>query len=132
MENRSLRSPLGRVRGWGSARSGTHHWWLQRVTSLGLCFVFIFLLYRLSFLPQLSYDNLYPWVRNPFNGTTLGLFMILGIYHGQLGLQTIMEDYIHSSGLKHLIILMVKGVSFVLGVMIFVSLCRILSVSTGT
>jgi succinate dehydrogenase / fumarate reductase membrane anchor subunit len=98
----SLRSPLGRVLGRGAAKEGVHHWWLQRLTSIALVPLSIGFVVSLLTLPALDYATLIAWVRQ--GGTALGLilFVLVAVRHSQLGLRVIVEDYVHTAGLKTL------------------------------
>jgi succinate dehydrogenase / fumarate reductase membrane anchor subunit len=98
----SLRSPLGRVRGRGSAKEGVHQWLLQRLTSVALVPLSIGFVASLIALPALDYATVVGWVRQP--GTALGLilFILVAARHSQLGVRVVIEDYVHSVGLKTL------------------------------
>jgi len=103
----SLRSPLGRVLGRGAAKEGVHHWWLQRLTSIALVPLSIGFVVSLLALPALDYSTLIAWVRQ--GGTALGLilFVLVAARHSQLGLRVVIEDYVHTAGLKTLALVLV-------------------------
>jgi succinate dehydrogenase / fumarate reductase, membrane anchor subunit len=103
----SLRSPLGRVLGRGAAKEGVHHWWLQRLTSIALVPLSIGFVVSLLALPALDYSTLIAWVRQ--GGTALGLilFVLVAARHSQLGLRVVIEDYVHTPGLKTLALVLV-------------------------
>ena len=95
-----LRDPLARVRGLGSARGGTHHWWVQRVTAVALALLTPwFIWFVLSLLPadQLS---LRLTLAQPFNATLMLAFVIALFWHARLGLQVVIEDYVHTPWLE--------------------------------
>ena len=98
----SLRGPLGRVLGRGSAKHGVHDWWLQRVTSVALVPLSIGFVVSLLALPALDYATLVGWMRH--GGTALGLvlFVLVAARHSQLGVRVVIEDYVHANGLKAL------------------------------
>jgi succinate dehydrogenase / fumarate reductase membrane anchor subunit len=102
-----LRSPLGRVLGRGSAKEGVHHWWLQRLTSVALVPLSVGFLVSLLALPAFDYQTLVGWLRH--TGTALGLilFVLVGARHSQLGLRVVIEDYVHSQGVKTLALMLV-------------------------
>jgi succinate dehydrogenase / fumarate reductase membrane anchor subunit len=96
----SLRTPLGKVRGLGSARSGTGHFWLQRMTAVAnvvLAVAFVAILISLVGKP---YAAAMATLGNPFVALLLALFVISALIHMRLGMQVIIEDYIHGEGAK--------------------------------
>lgn len=96
----SLRSPLGKVRGLGSAKNGTHHWWMQKVTAVALIPLTIWFVSSIVQMTRADYEVVINWMNSPVVAVLMLLFMITGIYHLKLGLQVIIEDYIHSEGAK--------------------------------
>lgn len=91
----SLKSPLGRVRGLGSAKTGVHHWWAQRMTAIALVPLMLWLVASLVSLAGGGYDEAAAWVGSPFTSTLLVALIIALYYHVQLGLQVVLEDYLH-------------------------------------
>ena len=92
------RSPLARVRGLGSAKDGTHHWWLQRVTAVALVpLVVWFAISLLRFAPE-SQAAVRAWVASPVTMIMLILAIAVGFWHAALGLQVVIEDYVHAKG----------------------------------
>ena len=112
----SLQSPLGRVRGLGSAKNGTHHWWIQRVTAVALVPLTLWFTVAMIKMTGASHGDAIAWVRSPFNAIMLLLLIIATFHHMQLGLQVVIEDYIHSEGAKLVLLLAQKLVSFALAV----------------
>jgi len=92
----SLRSPLGRVLGTGSARDGTGHWWAQRVSAVALVPLTLWFLVSLLRLPGLDYVSVHTWLALPSSGLLTLLLVGVLAYHAQLGTQVIVEDYVHS------------------------------------
>ena len=86
---------IGRVRGLGSARAGTHHWWMQRVTAGGNLLLVTWLFVSLIRLPLHDYRALVLWLSSPFASVPLILATISAFYHLRLGLQVVIEDYQH-------------------------------------
>lgn len=91
---------IGRVRGLGSARSGTHHWLHHRVTVAGNLLLVLFFVFSLLQLPGLDYDSVTSWLAQPWVAVPMMLMLINVFYHLRLGLQVLIEDYVHDDGLK--------------------------------
>ncbi|HEX2890948.1 succinate dehydrogenase, hydrophobic membrane anchor protein [Vineibacter terrae] len=93
-----LRSPVARVRGLGSARDGTHHWWLQRVTAVALVpLVIWFAVSLLRFAPE-GQAAVRAWIASPVTMVMLILAIAVGLWHAALGMQVVVEDYVHAKG----------------------------------
>jgi succinate dehydrogenase / fumarate reductase membrane anchor subunit len=99
----SLRSPLGRVLGLGSAKEGVHHWWLQRLTSIALVPLAVWFAVSLLALPSLDHTAVVAWMAQSWTALLLILFVLIATWHSQLGLRVIVEDYIHG-GAKTLVL----------------------------
>jgi succinate dehydrogenase / fumarate reductase, membrane anchor subunit len=96
----SLRSPLGKVRGLGSAKNGTHHWWMQKITAVALIPMTIWFVSSIVHMTQADYEIVINWMNSPVVAILMMLFVATSIYHLKLGLQVIIEDYIHEEGSK--------------------------------
>jgi succinate dehydrogenase / fumarate reductase, membrane anchor subunit len=96
----SLVSPLSRVLGLGSARGGAEHWWAQRVTAVALVPLGIWFVLALVLLPDYSYATLRTWVSQPVTAVLLILTVISVVYHSKLGVQVVVEDYVHAKAVK--------------------------------
>jgi len=94
------RSPLARARGLGSARQGAHEWWRQRVTSIALIPLTLWLAPSLAHLPGAGYQEVLHWITQPWNSLLLLSFLLVVFYHAMQGLQAIIEDYVHIGWLK--------------------------------
>jgi len=112
---KSLRSPLGRVGGLGSAKSGVHHWWLQRLTSIALVPLTIWFTVSILSLPSLDHVTVMAWVAQSWTALLLIVLVLVATYHSQLGIQVVVEDYIHS-GMKTLTLVIVTFVHALLAV----------------
>jgi succinate dehydrogenase / fumarate reductase, membrane anchor subunit len=97
---KSLRSPLGRVVGLGSAKSGVRHWWLQRLTSIALVPLTVWFTVSLLSLPAMDHVTVVSWMAQSWNALLLILFVGVATYHSQLGVQVVVEDYIPEPGMK--------------------------------
>jgi succinate dehydrogenase / fumarate reductase membrane anchor subunit len=86
---------LGAVRGLGSARSGSHHWWLQRVTALGNILLVLWFLFSLIRLPGLDHQTVVTWLSQPIVAVPMALLVVNVFWHFRLGLQVVIEDYVH-------------------------------------
>lgn len=91
-------TPIGRVRGLGSAKQGPHHWLLQRVTAVGNLLTLFFLVFSFVLLPNYSYATVVEWIAAPLPALALALMIISVFWHARLGLQVLIEDYVHEAG----------------------------------
>ena len=92
----SLRSDLGRVRVLGSANEGTSHWWAQRVTAIALIPLSLWFIYSAVTLVGIDRAGFKVWLNAPGSILLMTLFVIALFYHMQLGLQVVIEDYVHN------------------------------------
>jgi len=104
----SLRSPLGRVLGLGSAKEGTGHWWAQRVTAIALLPLTVWFVISLLTLPGLDYETVRTWASVPITGFLAVLLVAVLTYHSYLGTIVIVEDYVTSSGMKVLSLMVLR------------------------
>ncbi len=91
----SLRSPLGRARGLGSAKSGVHHWWMQRLTAIALVPLCLWLVYGLVCVAGAPHAEAVAWLSQPLTAVTMSLLLVAMFYHSMLGVQVVIEDYVH-------------------------------------
>ena len=96
----NLRSPLSHVLGSGSAKEGTDHWWAQRVTAVGLVILGLWFLFALLRIDNFDHVQIVRWVGQPFSSVMLILLCLTLAYHSALGIQVIIEDYVHGAFLK--------------------------------
>ena len=101
----ALRSDLGRVRGLGSAKDGTSHWWAQRVTAVALIPLSIWFVFSVIHLLGIDRVGLKTWLNAPGSFVLMALFSIALFYHMQLGVQVVIEDYVHNE--KNKVVLLV-------------------------
>lgn len=106
--HRQLRSKLGRVRGLGSTREGVHHWWAQRMSAMALLPLSLWFIYSLISLTGSDYYAFQTWASEFGNSVFLVLFLVAMFHHAQLGLQVVIEDYVHSELWKMGMLLFVK------------------------
>ena len=90
------RSPISRARGLGSSNDGLGHWWMQRLTAIAL--VPLVMWFVISVVSMTGHDHTYvvAWLSSPVRGLLLSIFLLTSIYHANLGLQAIFEDYIQA------------------------------------
>jgi succinate dehydrogenase / fumarate reductase membrane anchor subunit len=103
-----LRTPLGRVRGAGSAKSGVHHWWGQRVTSIALLPLTIWFIASLATSAGMTHAEAAAWIGHPFNAVLLLALIGLTFHHIAAGLQVVLEDYAKPEWVRIGSILVVK------------------------
>lgn len=97
---KTLRTPLGQVRGLGAAKEGVHHWRMQRITALALVPLFLWFVASLVTAATADYETAVAWVRSPVVTVLLLALIAAVFYHAQLGMQVIIEDYVHAEWLK--------------------------------
>jgi len=104
----SLRSPLGRARGLGSAKDGVHHFWVQRVSAVALIPLSLWFVFSVAQLAGGDFYVVRHWVATPSVAIALVLFLASALYHSALGVQVVIEDYVHHEGLKIVSMLLQK------------------------
>ncbi len=125
----SLRSPLGRVLGLGSAKDGTGHWWAQRVSSVALVPLTLWFFYSLLVLPDLEYSTVKAWLALPISSFLAVLSVTVLTHHSYLGTTVVVEDYVHGAGLK---VATLMGLRFLYVLFGGASIFAILRVAFGT
>ncbi|HEY6632857.1 MAG TPA: succinate dehydrogenase, hydrophobic membrane anchor protein [Rhizobiaceae bacterium] len=95
-----MRTPLGRVRGLGSAREGTGHFWRQRLTAVANIPLILFFIGFLVSINGADFETVRAALANPFVTLMFALMLFSALYHMRLGMQVIIEDYIHGEGMK--------------------------------
>jgi len=115
---------IGRVRGLGSAHHGAHHWLVQRFTAIGNLLLVLWFVFSLVMLPDYSYATVYGWLSAPFAATAMVLLIISTFWHARLGMQVMLEDYVHGAN-RFAAILLLNLVFFAAGVFGVVSVIRI-------
>ena len=104
----SLVSPLRQVLGPGPARSGVHHWWAQRLSALALLPLSVWFVVSLLCLPGLDHVTVILWMGQTWTALLLVLFVLAAAWHSNLGLQVIIEDYVHGAGTRTLLLVVVR------------------------
>jgi len=121
----SLRSPLSQAVGLGSAKHGFSHWWWQRVTAIALIPLCIWFVYSVVCLIGSDHATASAWLSNPINATIMLLFVLTALFHGQTGLQVVLEDYVHTKWLNLSCLLFIKFASVVMAVLAIISVLKV-------
>lgn len=119
------RTPLSRVKGLGSAKEGTDHFWAQRLSAIALVPLVLWLAFSIASLPGMDYLAIREWLSQPFNAIVMILFMLAGFNHARLGLQVVAEDYIGSHGPRTVIVIAITFLAVALAVTGVFSVLRI-------
>lgn len=121
----NLRSPLSQAKGLGSAKEGVHHWWAQRLTAVALVPLTLWFVFSIACLAGAEKAEVLAWVASPVNAVALMLFLATLLHHSQLGVQVVIEDYVHSEGLKLVSMVLMKFAHVVLAVASIFSVLKI-------
>lgn len=121
----SLRSPMGRVLGLGSAKEGVSHWWSQRVSAVALVILGLWFVSSLLRLGSFSYPLVRAFIGTPLNAVLLSLLIGTTVYHSQLGVQVVVEDYVGKHGLKVATLLLLNFAHMALAAVGIFSVLRI-------
>ena len=121
----NYRTPLKKVKGLGSAKEGTGHFWTQRLTAIALVPLVLWLAFSVASLPDMDYVAIREWLSQPFNAIVMILFLIAGFHHARLGLQVVIEDYVSSHVTRTAAIIAVTFIAAALGVTGVFSVLRI-------
>ena len=120
-----LRSQLGRARGLGAARTGTAVWWAERVTSVALVPLTLWFVYAVLHLTGKPRAGVAHFVANPVNATLMVALLVIVFHHTQLGLQVVIEDYVHVERVKMPLLLAIKAACALLAVAGVISVLKL-------
>ena len=96
----AYRTPIAKVRGLGAARSGLQHWKMQRLTAIANVLLVLWFMFSAMALSGSDYDQVRAWLASPVTASLMVLLIISTFYHARLGLQVVVEDYVHHEGLR--------------------------------
>jgi succinate dehydrogenase / fumarate reductase membrane anchor subunit len=119
-----FRTPLAKVKGLGSAKEGTTHFWRQRLTALLLIPLVLWIGFSLAALP-VNHATLVGWIQQPWVSVALVLLVIVVFYHAQLGLQVVIEDYVSSHARRTVMLLLSNLACLLLGTIGVISVLKI-------
>ena len=105
-------TPIGRVRGLGSAHSGSHHWLVQRFTAVGNVVTTIWFVVSLLLLPNFNFITVHDWLIHPVPAVMLGLMIVTTVWHARIGMQVMIEDYVHDAGGKFAVFALLNLAAF--------------------
>ena len=112
-QTNSFQSDVARVKGLGSSKSGFGHWWMQRITAVLLIPCGLYVLFSLVGIEVLNAQNVVSWLAQPINAAVTLLFALAGSYHDALGIQVVVEDYVHNHAvnltLRYLTLILMIG-----------------------
>lgn len=110
----SYRTPLARARGLGSAKDGTAHWVVQRITAVALVPLSLWFVVSILMLMHQNYVTVVNWMHAPWNAILLVLLVLTAYWHAYLGLQVVVEDYVHVAWVKVSAIVLLRLLAVVL------------------
>lgn len=118
-------TPIGKVRGLGSAHHGGHHWLTERVTSIALLLLGVWFIASLLFLPKLDQRTFIEWLHAPSGAVPMALFIIIGFRHALDGMKVFVDDYVHEPGTNFAINTLLLFLAFAGGALALFALGRL-------
>ena len=119
------KTPLGRVRGLGPSGEGAEHWWHERLSSIAVLLLTVWLIVSLLRLPGLDHDSLVQWLAHPLAAVPMLLLVYTIFWHSRMGLQVIVEDYVHEEGAKLFWIVLINAAALLGGALAAFSVLKI-------
>jgi succinate dehydrogenase / fumarate reductase membrane anchor subunit len=119
------RTYLGRAKGLGAAGSGVHHWWAERVTSVALIPLTLWFVFSVVGMAGHTQPEIAHWIAHPVVAVLLIALILASFHHTQLGLQVVLEDYVHEEGQRLVAILVMKAVIYFLGLLALLAVLKL-------
>ena len=120
-----MRSQLGRVRGTGSAHSGVHHWYAERITAIALVPLSLWFIFSMLRLVGARQEEVAQWAGHPVNTVLLLALIAMTFHHMQLGVQVVLEDYVNAKWLMNVLMLLTKAAAGLLGLTAAVAVLKL-------
>lgn len=124
----NLRTPLSQVKGHGSAKEGTHHFWVQRITAIAMIPLVLWLCFSIASLPGMSAEEIRTWLSGSLPAVLMIIFILTGLFHAKLGLQVVIEDYISDHGLRTATVI---GVTLLCGFLAILGVFSVMRIAFG-
>ncbi|MCC5866713.1 MAG: succinate dehydrogenase, hydrophobic membrane anchor protein [Wenzhouxiangella sp.] len=121
----NLRHPIANAHNHGAAGDGVGHWWAQRFSAILLAFLSIWLVYALASVVGADHSTASAWLARPFNAAMAILFVVTSLYHGKLGLQVVIEDYVKGRFLEVSLQIAVKILAIVGGLLAVLAILKV-------
>lgn len=121
----SLKTPLAKVRGLGSAKEGVHHWWAQRLTGAALVPLTLWFVFSIVTMSGDGHMAFTAWAASPVNTVLLVLLVATTFHHTHLGLQVVIEDYVHHGFWKLVLLVGIKWLSIILAVAAIIAVLKV-------
>jgi succinate dehydrogenase / fumarate reductase membrane anchor subunit len=119
------RTYLGQAKGLGAAGSGVHHWWAERVTSVALIPLTLWFVFSVIAMAGHTQPEIAQWISHPLVAVLLIALILASFHHTQLGLQVVLEDYVHEEGQRLIAILAMKGVVYFFGLLALLAVLKL-------
>lgn len=121
----ALLTPLAKVRGLGAAKEGAHHWWMQRITAAALVPLVAWLVCAVVHMALGGHEEVIRWFSSPYTAIAMLLFFVAACYHAALGLQVIIEDYVHCKCVEVVSIIGIKLFFFTVAVAMLFAVAKL-------
>ncbi|MBA3813249.1 MAG: succinate dehydrogenase, hydrophobic membrane anchor protein [Alphaproteobacteria bacterium] len=127
-----FQTDLHKARGLGAAKSGVHHWIIQRMTAIALIPLGLWFVYSFIVLVAAPYEKAYEWLSSPWAVSASILFIVFMFYHGYLGMKVILEDYVSRLFLRWILIIFIKLFSIFMAALAIVSILFVFQASAAS